>query len=163
MILPRWALPVAIAAALITSHALTYRHGASVEQARNEAARSAQQEEAQRRAREEERRRQSAIEVVRKNAQDQIAQAAADAAAADAAADGLRFELDRIKRRAANCSGSAVGSAPGTDSTALLADMLAELEQAGRAMAAEADRRRIAGLACEAAYDAITPNSQSGR
>ena len=38
MILPRWALPVAIAAALITSHALTYRHGVSVEQARNDAA-----------------------------------------------------------------------------------------------------------------------------
>lgn len=38
MIIPRWALPVAIAASLITSHALTYRHGVSVEQARNEAA-----------------------------------------------------------------------------------------------------------------------------
>lgn len=109
---------------------------------------------AQAQARAEEQRRQIAIEGIRRDAQDHIAQAAADAAAADDAADGLRGELARLKR-AARCPGAAAGSASGRDSTAVLADLLEEVEQAGRAMAAEADRRGVAGRMCERSADAV--------
>lgn len=96
------------------------------------------------------------IEGVQIDAREQLAQVADDAATAAATADGLRRELDRIKRRAASCPASADGSAPGRDSTELLADLLAEVESAGRAMAAEADRRGVAGAACERAYGGVS-------
>ena len=95
------------------------------------------------------------IEGVQIDAREQLAQVADDAATAAATADGLRRELDRIRRRAASCAAAAGGSAPGRDSTELLADLLAEVESAGRAMAAEADRRGVAGAACERAYDGV--------
>ena len=75
--------------------------------------------------------------------------------AAAATADGLRRELDRIRRRASSCPAAADGGAPGRDAE-LLADLLAEVESAGRAMAAEADRRGVAGAACERAYDGVS-------
>lgn len=96
------------------------------------------------------------IEGVQIDAREQLAQVADDAATAAATADGLRRELDRIRRRAASCPAAADGSAPGRDSTELLADLLAEVESAGRAMAAEADRRGVAGAACERAYDGVS-------
>lgn len=146
---------------IIAATAQGWRYGAQI--AEIEKGHAEATEKAQRRAREEEQRRQSAIEEIRENAQDQINKAAADAVAADSAADGLRAQLDRLKRRAANCASSSTGSQASTDSTAMLADMLTQVESAGRAMAAQADRRRVAGLACEAAYNAITPNLTLGR
>lgn len=107
-------------------------------------------------ARTEEQRRQIAVEVIRKDAQVHIAQAETDAVAASSVADGLRVELDRLKRRASSGSGTATGSAPGADTTAMLADLLAEVELAGREMAAEAQRRGIAGSVCERAYDSLS-------
>lgn len=106
-------------------------------------------------ARSEEQRRQTAVEGIRKDAQDQIDAAAIDATVAGATADGLRAELDRIKRARASCPGTAKGGATGPDSTAVLADMLEEVERAGRAMAAEAQRRGDSGSACERAYDSV--------
>lgn len=106
-------------------------------------------------ARAEEQRRQIAIEGIRRDAQDHIAQAAADAAAADHVADGLRGELARIKRRAASCPSVTIGGAPGRGAAAVLADLLEEVEREGRAMAAEADRRGVAGRVCERAADAV--------
>lgn len=106
-------------------------------------------------ARTEEQRRQTAIEGIRTNAKDQIKLATADATAADATADSLRAELARIKRRAAGNTCAATGGAPAENATGVLADVLSEVEAAGRAMAAEADRRGIAGTACELSYDAV--------
>lgn len=113
------------------------------------------QTQAQAQARSEEQRRQTALEGIRTDASEQIEQAQADAAAADATADGLLLELDRLKRRTAICASAATGGAPAQDSTTVLADLLSEVESAGRAMAAEADRRGIAGTACERSYDAV--------
>lgn len=96
------------------------------------------------------------IEGVQIDAREQLAQVADDAATAAATADGLRRELDRIRRRAASCPAAADGGAPGRDNTELLADLLAEVESAGRSMAAEADRRGVAGVACERAYDGVS-------
>lgn len=112
-------------------------------------------ERAETKARTEEQRRQTAIEVIRNDAAKTQAIANADAAAADATADSLRAELDRIKRRAAGCASATTGSATAESATGVLADLLSEVESAGRAMAAEADRRGIAGAACERSYDVV--------
>jgi hypothetical protein len=110
---------------------------------------------AQAQARSEEQRRQTALEIIRNESRQSTEQALADAAAADATADGLLLELDRLKRRDAICAGATVGGTPTKDATTVLADLLGEVESAGRAMAAEADRRGIAGSACERSYDAV--------
>lgn len=110
---------------------------------------------AQAQARSEEQRRQTALEIIRNEAHQSTEQALADAAAADATADGLQHELGRLKRRAASCASASAGGAPAKDATTVLANVLSEVESAGRAMAAEADRRGIAGAACERSYVAV--------
>jgi hypothetical protein len=110
---------------------------------------------AQAQARSEEQRRQTALEIIRNESHQSTEQALADAAAADATAGGLLLELDRLKRRAAICTSATVGGTPAKDAATVLADLLSEVESAGRAMAAEADRRGIAGSACERSYDAV--------
>jgi hypothetical protein len=110
---------------------------------------------AQAQARSEEQRRQTALEIIRNESHQSTEQAIADATAADATADGLLLELDRLKRRAAICAGATVGGTPTKDAITVLADLLSEVESAGRAMAAEADRRGIAGSACERSYDSL--------
>ena len=112
---------------------------------------------AQAQARAEEARRQLAIEGIRTDAKDKIDQASVDAAAADTVADGLRVELARIKRGTAKNPSATAGSPARPNTTAVLADLLAEVERAGRAMAAEATRRGIAGEAAERAYGALSP------
>jgi hypothetical protein len=85
------------------------------------------------------------------HAHDQAAAARRDADAAAAAAGGLRDTVAGLRQRA-----TAACSSPAAASTIdLFADVFLEVERAGRAMAEEADRRRIAGLACEASYGAI--------
>lgn len=106
-------------------------------------------------ARSEEQRRQTAVEGIRKDAQSKIDAAAIDATVALATADGLRAELDRIKRARASCSSAPKGSQAGPDTTHVLADLLEEVERAGREMAEEAERRGNAGSACERAYDSV--------
>ena len=114
-------------------------------------------------ARAEERRRQAAADESRRQAIEQIEQAQADAAAADRAAGGLRAELARIRRIVAGYTGADSGSQAGRSTTDLLAELLEEVESAGRAMAAEADRRGIAGAACERQYDAQSASKTTER
>lgn len=95
------------------------------------------------------------LEKVQKDAREQNAISAADLATAAATADGMQQQLDRIKRKPDCNSSVAAGSTTGRDSTTVLADLLAEVERAGRAMAEEAERRGIAGMACVKAYGAI--------
>ena len=52
---------------------------------------------------------------------------------------------------------AAQGGTPARDAALLLADVLSRMEQAGRELAAEADRRGIAGRACEQFVDALHP------
>nr|WP_286948244.1 DUF2514 family protein [Pseudomonas sp. UBA6718] len=111
----------------------------------------------------ENQRRQKAADESRREALEQIEQAQADAAAAGATADGLRGEADRLKRKLASCAGTVAGSAPGRDAGSVLADLLAEVEREGRAMAAEAQRRGIAGAACERQYDAQSASKTTER
>ena len=106
-------------------------------------------------ARIEEQRRQAAIEEVQRNAREQLEAVAADAAAADRTAAGLREHVERLSRRPARCPATAGGGEAADPARVVLAELLIEVERRGRELAAEADRRRVAGLACEAAYQAL--------
>lgn len=82
------------------------------------------------------------------------ARRAADAARATAA--GLRAEAGRIATRLATCNAGTAGERQARQDTAqLLADVLGEMEGAGRGMAETADRARAAGGACERIYDGV--------
>src|SRR5690606_19367819 len=107
-------------------------------------------------ARAEERRRQREIEGIQDEARGELERASDDARIADERADGLQREGDRLRAsRGATCDAIAAqrGQAAGS-AFDVLSDLLVEVERAGRAMAAEADRRGVAGKACERAYDA---------
>lgn len=110
-------------------------------------------------AREEERRRHTEVERVTGEANDQAEQARADAAVADQRADSLQQQVARLlASRGATCSAiAAQGGTPAKDAAVLLADLLSRVEQAGRELAAEADRRGIAGRACERYADSLRP------
>jgi len=109
-------------------------------------------------ARQEEQRRAQAQEEARAHAQEERTIADAGAAGADAAGQRLRDEAGKL---------AATVSCPGTDTAAVArgqaatraAMVLSELRDRADARAGELakayDRARIAGLACEASYNAL--------
>jgi hypothetical protein len=113
----------------------------------------------------EERRRQAAMQKEIDHATTALDAARRDADAAGRAAVGLRAAA---RAAAAGCRAAAPNphaAASGPAATGpgdLLADVLGLVEQAGRDMAAESDRRGIAGSACERAYQSLTTNAQGG-
>lgn len=113
--------------------------------------------------REEETRREAAKQKEIDHAQEQRRAAVAAAARADRAADGLRGQLatflsDARSRASVPADpGAAGGSPPAGAELDLLAELLRGVEQAGRAMAAEAEAYRGPGVAAERSYDALTP------
>jgi hypothetical protein len=106
-------------------------------------------------ARAEEQRRASAHQEIA-NESERLARMARDAAVRSAVAgDGLR---QRAAAVAARCDPAAAGSREASARAGLLlADVLGQMEAAGRELAAEADRRGIAGSTCERAYQSLTP------
>lgn len=92
------------------------------------------------------------------------AQQAAETARLDA--DRARSDVDRLRiaAKAAAARDCRAGSSPATAASGptagggMLAEVLSDLAEAGAAVAAEADRRGIAGAACERAYGALTPS-----
>ncbi len=116
------------------------------------------QNTAQAQARSEEQRRQTAVEGIRKDAHGQIEQAQADAAAATARADSLQQQAVRVASRSSCATGnsnSTAGSPPANAPALLLADVLSRADARAGALAAAADRTRIAGEACERSYDSL--------
>jgi peptidoglycan hydrolase CwlO-like protein len=108
-------------------------------------------------ARETEQQRQRDIDQVRDDAQKQIKVAAADAVNAQSAADSLQLEVSKLLAgRAALNTQIAVGGKTIRDLTAVLADLRQRADQRAGELAASADSSRIAGLACERAYDELT-------
>lgn len=87
-----------------------------------------------------------------REASETLRRARLDAAAAGRAADSLRGHVATLAQQ---CAATAAGSASGAGPGDMLADMLRRVEAAGRELAAEADRNRAAGKACERAYDAL--------
>lgn len=110
--------------------------------------------QAHEKAREIERKMQSDMEVIRHDATLQIMEVAADASAASDTADRLRTELARYRSNATNACATA-GSPSASDPIGMLIGVLEGLESTGREIAEYADRARVAGLACERAYDSV--------
>jgi hypothetical protein len=150
----------------------TYHHGVTVTDARWQVKWSARDEadtaatlKATEAARELEQSRQSQMEEVQTDATKRLDQARATAATASTAADGLRKQVEQLLAagRARSNPGSGTGSAPRDTSADLLAGLLDKSVQRNRELAAVADSSRIAGLACEAAYNSLTAAPSSGR
>lgn len=95
------------------------------------------------------------IERIANDTQALQAAIAADARRAAAAASGLRDAAHAVASQCGSRTPPAGGGAATPDPGALLADVLSRMEQAGRDMAAEADRRGAAGAACARAYEAV--------
>lgn len=110
-------------------------------------------------ARAEERRREAALRKEMDDALQAVARARADADRAAGAAERLRHAARAAAARCGAATGdtaTAAASAAATGAGDLLAELLRAADERAGALAAEADRRGIAGTACERAYDALT-------
>jgi len=119
---------------------------------------------AEQEAREEEQRRQAEIDEVRDHAQEQLAQAQADAAAAGIESGRLREQARRLAARASQCAsnpGTAQRGSATEQPAMVLADLLSRADERAGELAAAYDSARASGLACERAYDALLPPTQS--
>jgi len=85
----------------------------------------------------------------------------ANAAGAAHARDALRVQLNAYVRAYARPSDPAASAAgtPAGDPVGVLADVLDRADARAGELADFADRSRIAGLACERAYDALTSSA----
>jgi uncharacterized protein YaaQ len=100
-------------------------------------------------------RRRREIERGTQHAQQQLSALQGDAAAARTGAERLRRELERLRQ--SRTTAVASGGGPTADgSVVLLTGLLAESVERNRQLAAEADRRRAAGMACQQAWQAMT-------
>lgn len=111
------------------------------------------------RARTEEQRRTAAQSEIANAATKDLEKARGDARAAGDAADRLRArvaELLAASRAGKDSTSPGTGPAAG-DTDALLAELFRRADQRAGSLAADLDAARIAGLACERAYDALTP------
>ncbi len=108
-------------------------------------------------ARTEERRRQGAVEKVDEDAKGKLDAALADAAGAQSAADRLQLEVDRLRAgRSATCGAIAAQQRQaGASAIGVLADLFESADRRAGELAAALDRSRVAGLACESAYEAV--------
>ncbi|MFP2504621.1 DUF2514 domain-containing protein [Buttiauxella gaviniae] len=111
--------------------------------------------------RSEEQRHQNQINQVTADAQTQLDKARLDAANAQSAADKLQLTIANIRRQLAasetsKLSAIANASATRANSGVLLADVLSKSVERNQQLAATADEWRIAGLACERSYDAVS-------
>lgn len=107
----------------------------------------------------EEQRRQGAINEVGNNARTQNAAAAADAVVADAAGQRLHDTARELAARASCPSGNSAAaerSAATSRAAGVLSDLFQRADQRAGELAKAYDAARIAGLACEAAYDSLT-------
>jgi len=155
--------------AALASYWGIYEHGRSVERAawekswaERDKADSDARAQAEVAAREEEQRRAAAQQKAKDDAQKEQKTAVADAAGANAAGERLRDEARQF---------AAGVSCPGPDSSAIargkaatgaamvLSDLLARADARAGELAKAYDEARIAGVACEASYDALSIGS----
>lgn len=160
-----WAIRSIVLLALLGSYWLMYQHGRSVERAQAAQA-SAERDSGdrlaevlgERGARQEEQRRATAQEEVRAHAQEERTIADAGAAGADVAGQRLQHEGAKLAATV-SCTGTdtaavARGQAA-TRAAMVLSDLLARADARAGDLAKAYDRARIAGLACEATYNAL--------
>lgn len=110
-------------------------------------------------ARQEEQRRAEAQEEARAHAQEERTIADAGAVGADTAGQRLRSESTQFAA-AVSCSGTDTATVAGgqaaTRAAMVLSDLLARADARAGELAKAYDQARIAGLACEASYNALT-------
>ena len=114
---------------------------------------------ADRAQRTEEQRRTAAVAQEASNAQARINSLEDALRLARAASDGVRDAAAgaAIRARAQSCAPKPRQSQPGADPLDLLVDVLGRADRRAGDLAEYADRLRIAGVACERSYDALTP------
>jgi len=105
-------------------------------------------------ARTEEQRRTAAQTEIANAATQAAEKARADARAASATSDKLR---QRVAQLVASHPATTASSPATDDPIGMLADVFGRADQRAGILAAAADSARIAGQACERAYDALTP------
>lgn len=160
-----WAIRSIVLLALLGSYWLMYQHGRSVERAQAAQA-SAERDSGdrlaevlgERGARQEEQRRATAQEEVRAHAQEERTIADAGAAGADVAGQRLQHEGAKLAATV-SCTGTDTAAVARGQAATRAAMVLSELRNRADARAGELakayDRARIAGLACEASYNAL--------
>ncbi|QZP24120.1 DUF2514 domain-containing protein [Pseudomonas mosselii] len=151
--------------AVVGSYWLVYQHGRSVERTEAEAA-SATRDSGDRLAealgergeRAKEQQRADALEEVRAHAQEQRTNAEGAAAGADVAGQRLHDEAGKLAATV-GCPGQdpavAARSEAARRAAMVLSDLLARADARAGELAAAYDRARVAGLACEASYNAL--------
>jgi hypothetical protein len=97
----------------------------------------------------------AALTEVQKDARSKTEELAAHLSAAGTAADRLRARVAELSRRPAACPGAGEGGEATDAARLVLADVLGRIDAAAGELAAHADRARVAGIACEAAYDLV--------
>jgi hypothetical protein len=150
--------PVIAGAALLIGIAIGWRvESWRSESARNEliAKQSAAIQKAEIEQRSIEQQRQQQIEQVRIYATEQIQKANADTHAAVAAANSLREQSAKFARTACPSAQPAAGSKTTEPAAMVLAELLASADTRAGELAEAYDRARIAGLACEQAYQSL--------
>ena len=160
-LLANWKL-VALGVALAVSHAFAWRSGGA---SARENLSNFQRDQAETRLladraqRTEEQRRVAAAAKEAQDAQTRIASLEGDLRRAAGAADGLRAAATgaALRARAQSCASKPSPGQHGADALDLLVDVLGRADRRAGEVAEYADRLRIAGLACERTYDALTP------
>ena len=107
--------------------------------------------------------RQGAIDAIQEQAQKDIAKAQRNAAAAAAESDRLQHGIEQAiaqLRASGGNTSTTISSTTRASTSSLLAVLFREIDTAAGIYAAEADRARAAGLACERAYDAVRATSR---
>ncbi|MBX8528581.1 DUF2514 domain-containing protein [Pseudomonas cichorii] len=144
---------------------MVYEHGRSVESAEwqgrwnaRDAGDMQARSEAEEKNRTEEQRRQSAANQVANDARKEQAVAIDDAGRADAAGDRLHVAAKDFAGRS-SCGPGDTGTAQrgetATRAALVLSDLLSRADKRAGELAAAYDRARIAGMACERAYESL--------
>lgn len=158
---PRFWIGLGIIVALTLAGAFLYRAGKATVRKDFDAYKIAQQELrilADRAQRTEEQRRAAAAAQEAQDAQAKIASLEDSLHLARTASDGVRDAAAGAASRARSraCTAAPGPSKSGEDPIGLLVDVLGRADERAGELAEYADRLRIAGIACERTYDALT-------
>lgn len=147
-----------------------YHHGETVKdaewqakwdkEAAKQAGAKAQAEEA---ARAEELRRINSNQQAQAHAIQSTAVAQTDADAVTVSSGSVQLAATKLATGPSSCashSTAATGSPPTNHAAMVLSDLLTRADKRAADLAALADKSRIAGLACEMAYDGLTVNQK---
>lgn len=164
-LLRRWWPAIAFVAALTGSHWFAYDHGKSVERstwqtqwAQRDADDATARADAEKAERAKEQINQQHAEKVQRDATQALEQERLVAAGERAATERVRSELTKLQTRLRGAGASpatGTSSASATRAAMVLSDLYGSCQSRLGELSSAFDRARIAGLACEASYDAL--------